>query len=86
MNDIPQPSKTPYTEGDQVKVYLNPEDHDSQYHGIECEISEVLVDDLNMETSREQDSHIYTIQELDTEEELPVTFRHRDLVPLEVTE
>lgn len=86
MEDIPQPSKTSYTEGDQVKVYLKHEDPDSQYHGIVSEISEILVDDLNRETSREQDGGMYTIHQLSTERELPVTLPHRDLVPLEDTE
>jgi len=48
-----------------------------------CEIAEVAIDDLDSQTGRSLDAYTYTVQSLETEEELPISFRHRDLVPAE---
>ncbi len=48
-----------------------------------CEITEVAIDDLDSQTGRSLDAYTYTVQSLETEEELPISFRHRDLVPAE---
>lgn len=85
MEDIPQPSSDAYTVGDRVKIYLDSSDPDAQYHGMVCEVLEVLADDLDAETERPIDSYSYILRGVETDEELPISFRHRDLIPLEST-
>jgi len=81
MEDIPQPSSESYSVGDQVRVYIDPDDPDSEHHGRVCEVVEVFTDQLESETGRAKDSHLYTLRDIETGQELPVSFRHRDLVP-----
>jgi hypothetical protein len=81
MEDIPQPSDTPYSTGDRVCVYLSPDDPDSRFHGTVCEVVEVFTDNLDSETDRELDRYSYRVQRVDDYEMLPVQFRHTDLVP-----
>ncbi len=83
MEDIPQPSRDSYSVGDQVQIYIDSSDPDSRYHGIVCEIVEVLTDDLDSETGRTTDAYLYTLRDVETNEELPISFRHHDLVPVE---
>ncbi len=83
MEDIPQPASDPYAVGDRVQIYISFDDPDSRYHGVVCEINEVLTDDLSAETGRTTDAYSYTLQDVETGEELPISFRHRDLVPVE---
>lgn len=83
MENIPQPANQPYTEGNLVRIYLSDDDLDAQYHGLVCEIIEDTPDDLDKLTGRKADSHHYRLLRKDTEEELPVWFRHADLVPLD---
>lgn len=83
MEDIPQPSSDSYSVGDRVQIHIGSDDLDAQYHGIVCEIVEVLTDDLGVETDRTTDAYSYTLRDVETNEELPVLFRHRDLVPVE---
>jgi hypothetical protein len=83
MEDIPQPASDPYTVGDRVKIYIGSDDPDSRYHGVVCEIVSVFTDDLGTETGRTVDAYSYTVQEAECGEELPISFRHRDLVPVE---
>lgn len=83
MENIPQPADGPYSEGDRVRVYLSDDDLDAKYHGLVCEVVEDTPDDLDELTGREIDSHHYKLQRTDTDEELPMWFRHADLVPLE---
>ena len=83
MDDIPQPSPEPYSVSDVVRIYLGPDDPDSRYHGMVCEITEAAVVDLDSQTGRSLDAYTYTVQSLETEEEIPISFRHRDLVPAE---
>jgi hypothetical protein len=66
-----------------VRIYLGPDDPDSRYHGEICEITEVMIDDLDSKTGRQLDAYSYTIQPVEKEKELPISFRHYDLVPLE---
>lgn len=83
MNDIPQPSADPHEVGDQVRIYLDPGDSDIQYHDLVCEIIAVSLDDLDAETDRQIDAYSYTLRDVETGEKLPITFRHRDVVPIE---
>lgn len=83
MEEIPQPSPTPHSEGDRVRVYLDPDDPDASHHDTVCVVAEVHVDDLDGETGRELDAYSYTLRDTDTDEELPVGFRHWDLVPVD---
>jgi hypothetical protein len=83
MCDPPQPASTPYNLGDTVRIYLSPNDPDSQYHGLECEIANRFEDELDAETGRELDKFTYRVRHLDTDATLDVEFRHRDLVPTE---
>jgi hypothetical protein len=48
-----------------------------------CEIVDVLTDDLGTETGRATDGYSYILQDVETDEELPISFRHQDLVPAE---
>jgi len=81
MEDIPQPSRGSYSVGDRVQIYIGSDDPDSRYHGSVCEIIEVLIDDLDSETGRTRDAYSYVLQSVETDEELPISFRHHDLVP-----
>lgn len=83
MADIPQPSKESYEVGDVVQVYLDSDDVDARYHGEVVEIESVLTDDLGSETQRKLDSYSYKVRSTNSNEVLPVSFRHRDLVPAE---
>lgn len=83
MEDIPQPTSDSYSVGDRVQVYVGSDDPDSQYHGIVCEVVSVLTDNLDTETDRTTDAYSYSIQDVESGEELPISFRHRDLVPVE---
>ena len=80
MADIPQPSPEPYEPGDKVRVYLNPTDRDSRFHGVRCEVVDRLFDDLDQETGRELDQFMYRVRRVDGDA-LPIDFRHSDLVP-----
>ena len=83
MEDIPQPSRNSYSVGDWVQVYLSTDDPDSRFHGLVCEVNEVFIDDLNKETGRDTDAYSYTLRNVETDKELPISFRHHDLVPVE---
>jgi hypothetical protein len=77
----PQPSPEPYEPGDKVRIYLGESDPDVEYHGTDCIVVERLADNLSRETGRELDQYSYQVKREDSDERLPVTFRHRDLVP-----
>lgn len=81
MEDIPQPSSEKYSVGERVQIYIDPNDPDSDHHGKVCEVTEVFTDDLDSESGRDLDSHLYSLRDIETGQELPVSFRHRDLVP-----
>jgi len=85
MEDIPQPASDPYSVGERVQIYIGSDDPDSQYHGVVCEVVEILTDDLGKETGRGIDSHSYTLQNVETDEQIPVSFRQRDLIPVNYT-
>jgi hypothetical protein len=82
MTDIPQPSDEAYSVGDQVKVYIGPDDPDSEYHGTVCEVVSIIEDDLDIETGRHSDAYSYKVRSSETDTLLPISFRHRDLVPV----
>ena len=81
MVDVPTPSETPYRTGDRVRIHLAADDFDAGYHGTVCEVVENLPDELGEVTGRELDRNHYTLRRLETGVELPLRFRHRDLVP-----
>ena len=81
MENIPQPSNSPYEKGERVRIYLSDNDVDSQYHGLACEVIADVPDDLSDSTGREIDSHSYRLRRVDTGVELPILFRQEDLVP-----
>ncbi|AXR79639.1 hypothetical protein AArc1_3339 [Natrarchaeobaculum sulfurireducens] len=83
MENIPQPSRDSYSAGDRVIIYVGSDDPDSRFHGVVCEVVEVLTDDLDSETGRTTDACLYTLWDVETDEELPISFRHHDLVPVE---
>lgn len=80
--NIPQPADQPYSEGYRVHIYLSDDDLDAKCHGLVCEVVEDQPDDLDELTGREVDSHHYHFWRTDTDEVLPVWFRHADIVPL----
>ena len=86
MEDILQPSDESYAIGDQVRIYIGSDDLDSQYHGVVCEIIEIITDDLDAETGRITDSYSYTVRNAETGEEPPMSVQHHDLVPHEDVE
>lgn len=83
MQDIPQPSTEPYCVGDQVRIYVSPDDRDTRHHGRVCEVLDIVVDDLGTESERPLDAYSYTLRDTESGEKLPILFRHRDLVPLQ---
>jgi hypothetical protein len=83
VTDIPQPSDDPYSVGDQVEVYVGVDDPDSEYHGTVCEVVKVIEDNLSLETGRSLDTYSYKLRSSNTDALLPISFRHRDLVPVE---
>jgi hypothetical protein len=80
MENIPQPSDSPYDVGQRVRIYLSDDDIDAQYHGLVCEIIGDEPDDLGDLTGRDVDSHHYRLRRIDTGDELSLSFRHEDLV------
>jgi len=40
-----------------------------------------FTDNLDLETKRDIDAYSYRVEVVETGEELPVVFRHRDLIP-----
>jgi hypothetical protein len=82
MEDIPQPSDEAHSVGDRVQIYVGLDDQDSRFHGTVCEVLEVVTDDLDSETGRSTDAYSYTLRDVKTDEELPISFRHHDLVPV----
>lgn len=82
MEDIPQPSPNPYDPGENVRVYLDPDDPDSRFHGVTCVVVDRFDDDLDRETGRDLDRYSYRVRRVDGDV-LPVQFRHSDLVPEE---
>lgn len=83
MEDVPQPAPEPYEPGDEVKVYLDEDDHDSSYHDTRAVVTDRIEDGLATHTERPLDSYTYRLRHADSTDPIPVDFRHRDLVPLE---
>ena len=81
MEDIPQPSSEPYSTGDWVEIYVGPDDEDARFHGAVCEVVEIHEDDLDAETGRPTDAYSYSLKDVTSNEVLPISFRHHDLVP-----
>lgn len=86
MEDVPQPSSEPFSDGDRVRIYLDPSDTDARYHGLECCVVDVHTDSLSSETGRALDAYSYTLEDVESGEELPVAFRHQDLIPADKDE
>ncbi|UPV75628.1 hypothetical protein M0R89_06070 [Halorussus limi] len=83
MEDIPQPASEPYSVGEKVQIYIESADPDSKYNNMICEVLEVFTDDLGTETKRNTDSYSYILLNIESDEDLPISFRHRDLVPFD---
>ena len=83
MEDVPQPLSEPYSVGDRVQVYIGSDDPDAQYHGTVCEVIAAYRDDLSTETGRTTDAYSYGLEDVEIGEEIPISFRHSDLVPAE---
>ena len=82
MEDVPQPADEPYSEGDEVRVYVAKDDTEAQFHGIRVIIINRFEDDLHEETGRTLDRYSYRVRPVNGDSRLPVQFRHRDLVPV----
>lgn len=80
--DVPQPAPEPYSTGDRVQVYLGQDDPDARFHGVEVVVVERMQDSLAEVTDRDLDKYTYRVRWADSEEMLPVDFRHSDLVPM----
>jgi hypothetical protein len=80
IEDVSQPASDPYQLGDEVPVYNSETDFDSEHHGKEGTITDVLQDTLGDETGRELDSNSHHIET--NGGEIGVWFRHRDLDPI----
>ena len=83
MEDIPQPSAGTYDISDIVEVHVGRDDPDARYDGTVCEVVDVFDDDLDVHTGRSMDSSSYRLRDVETGDMLPVSFRHRDLIPTE---
>lgn len=83
MQDVPQPANDPYEPGDRVRVYLSDRDSDARYHGVVGVVVERHRDELGETTGRRLDSYQYELRDTDSNERIPIEFRHRDLVPAE---
>lgn len=83
MEDIPQPSDKPYSTGDRVRVYIDKDDVDVDYHDTQCIVVDRFEDDLSEETGRQLDCYSYCVRPVDRDNPLSVGFRHFDLVPYE---
>ena len=82
MEDVPQPSPEPYDEGDEVLIYLSPDDPDAHHHDTRAVVVDRFTDSLDEETGRELDSYSYRLRARN-DELLDVQFRHHDLVPID---
>lgn len=83
MADVPQPSPEPHEPGDVVRVYESEADADDRYQGLVCTVVERLEDRSDADDDRDLDRYSYRLENADTGEELPRTFRHSDLVSVE---
>ena len=72
-----------YEPGDTVRIVIPDDDIDSDYTGTECEVIDNTPDDLHKLTGVEHDKHHYKLRTIDTEEVLPVRFRHHDLTAID---
>lgn len=80
-NDDNSPPE-PYAIGTEVEITIPGVDIDSRFDGVECEITGRTTDDLHKLTLNERDKYHYDVQQLETGESLPLSFRHDDLTPL----
>ena len=76
MEDVPQPSSSPYCVNDDMSVYIGFDDPDGEYHGIRCEVVERFEDDLDRETERDLDRFSYVLRDIESGDILPVSLRH----------
>lgn len=85
MTDRSQPADDPYAVGDRVRVRIADSDAESGFDGRVCRVEHVFADrpddGLDDATeSRETARAAYRLTDAETDESLPVVFRHRDLV------
>lgn len=77
------PREIGYSVGSLVEITINEADIDSEYNGQTCKILSNSPDDLHELTGDETDKHHYELQNVETGETLPLSFRHNDLTLLE---
>ncbi|WP_435159071.1 hypothetical protein [Haladaptatus sp. DFWS20] len=56
VGDTFNSARVPFQPGDDVQAYVSETDPDSEHHGKECTITDVLQDTLGDETGRELDA------------------------------
>lgn len=54
MEDIPQPANEPYSEGDTMRVYIGPDDTDTEFHGTVGKAVDVRKDEYTVERELDQ--------------------------------
>lgn len=81
MEGIPQPSRDSYTVDDRLEIFVRSDDVDDRFHGTDCEVGEVHSDDHDVETGRTTDTYPYSLRAVTSDDVLPISFRHHDLVP-----
>ena len=87
MTDASSSPDEPYAVGDRVEVRLADDDAESPFEGTTGQIVHVFAErpgaetGTDGETEREMDRAAYRIEDAETEETLPVVFRHQDLLP-----
>lgn len=95
MTDTQAPEE-PYEVDDRVRIQLTDGDAESPYEGTVCRIAHVFVDELDAEVEtglktddepepereRERGRAAYRLEDVESDEVLPVVLRHRDLVPV----
>lgn len=84
--NIPQPPPDPLSPGEHAEIYLGETDPDLEHHGTEVVVEERIEDELSAETGRSLDRFQYRVKNAATGEEIPVDFRHSDLVLSETAE
>lgn len=85
MTDDPEPPDEPYEVGDCVQVRLADEDADSPFEDTVGRVVHVFTDEPGAEpdpdADRELDRASYRLEDTESGEQLPIVFRHRDLIP-----
>lgn len=86
MDDPAQPPEEPYAVGDRVRIRLSADDADSPFEGTVCRVAHVFTPQpeaaaAGTDADVELDRASYRLEDAESDDTLPVVFRHRDLVP-----